>query len=435
MKAFPRSSLCRGFAVFLVLLLACQSEFSLAQSDGTRADRFASARSYYLAGDYAAARAVLEALLPGLEETGISDTEKGEVYLFLGAALEKLREKELAVANFCRAKDLLGEGIGCEGLDLGVLQFYQEPCPPPLTPAAESEDLLVSRFADAKAVFFAENYEAAREILEKLVAEIAALEGRDILKGEIYLLSGANYEKLKYRELAIKYFCLAKKILGKDRTFEKLELKKFNYYRRDCPQDVVYAKAAKKKGGFGRFLGTLVGLAVLAVGGYFLYTKVIKKKTEEDNDNIYYENEYQAWNCWHASASSTSATLPTIAPRDAWAPNPTRSNNYDNESNVSITGPQINAWSIKLTVTACKGLTRRDIVYVNGVLKIDATNRFDRACAGIISDFCANPVEGKEYAIASGSGEVTLRLRHQIVFTLPGGGSVQVVNQASFTGK
>ena len=156
MKAFPRSSLCRGFAVFLVLLLACQSEFSLAQSDGTRADRFASARASYLAGDYAAARAVLEALLPGLEETGISDTEKGEVYLFLGAALEKLKEKELAVANFCRARALLGEGIGCEGLDIGALQFYQEPCPPPLTPAVLERDVFSKPFFDRRGLIVAE---------------------------------------------------------------------------------------------------------------------------------------------------------------------------------------------------------------------------------------------------------------------------------------
>ncbi len=435
MSQFPKSFGCKAAALILVGLLAFQSEFLLAQSGDALADQFAAARSAYAAGEYPEARALLETLLGQLESITDRDPLKGEAHLFLGAVCEKMLDREAAVSHFCLAKTLLGENQGSEGLDLSMLQYYAESCePPPPQPAVVTVDVYAVRLDDARNAFFAENYEAAREILEKLVTEIAPTEGRDTLKGEIYLLSGATYEKLKFKELAIKYFCLAKKILGRGKTFAGLELKKFKYYKHDCPQDAVYVKVGKKKGGIGRFLGTLVGLAVLAVGGYFLYTKVIKKKTEEDNGNIYYENEYQAWNCWFASAHSTSATLPTITPRDTWAPNPTHANGYDNETTVSITGPQINSWSIKLTVTACRGLTRRDIVYVNGAQRIDVTNSFDRTCGGNITDFCASPAGGKEYSIASGSGEVTLTLRHRIIFTLPGDASaavIQVVNNSS----
>jgi hypothetical protein len=295
-------------------------------------------------------------------------------------------------------------------------------------------DVFQGRFDEARTAFFSGNAEGARIILEPLIADIAGVDGRDVLKGEIYLLAGAVYEKLKYKELAVKYFCLAKGILGQGKSIEGLVLKDYKYYKADCRPVPAAARVVKRKGGFGRFLGTLLGLAAVAVGGYLLYTKVIKKKDEDSNKDIYYENEYQAWTCWYASATSSSSTKPSITPADNWAPNPSFSNSYDSTTTVSITGPKITSWSVKLAVTACKGLTRRDIVYVNDVQKIDVTNTFDRACGGAIADFCSDPADGKEYAIASGSGEVTLKLRHHIIFTQPGGATVSVVNNATFTG-
>jgi tetratricopeptide (TPR) repeat protein len=438
MIRFPRSIWCKTAAVVLVGLLALQSDFMLAQGTDAMAERFAAAKASYAAGDFEGARAVLETMLPELEETAGRDTLKGEAYLFLGAALEKLQEKELAVANYCRAKALLGEGQGCEGLVLEELTYYGEPCPPALAPVAVvavEEDALVVRFGEARTFFFAGEYAAAKAILEKLVAELAAVEGRDSFKGEVYLLSGAAYEKLKYKELAIKYFCLAKDVLGAGKTIEGLKLKDYKYYKSECRAAAVVAKAGRKRGGFGKFLGALLGLAALAVGGYFLYTKVIKKEEKEEDKDVYYETDYQAWNCWLASANSSSATLPTISPANTWAPTPTFANGYDSTATVSITGPQIVSWSIKLSITACKGLTRRDIVYVNDAQVLDVTNRFDRACGGDINSFCNNPTDGKSYDIASGSGEVSLKLRHQIVFTLPSGVAVRVVSNASFLGE
>jgi len=432
-----KSFFCRIAAIVLVGLLIFQSEFLLAQNSDTLAEGLATARAAYSTGDYAAARSTLESLFPELEKISGRETLKGETHLLLGAALEKLQEKEAAVIQYCLAKALLGDGQSFEGLDLNTLQYYPEPCPE--TPAAivvqaiKAEDVYEVHFNEGKTAFFAENFQQAKTILEKLISEIAQVQGRETMKGEIFLLSGAIYEKLKYKELSIKYFCLAKGILGKGNTFAGLVLKDYKYYKKDCAPQGAYAKIGRKKGGFGKFLGTLLGLAALAIGGYFIYTKVIKKKTDtDDNSNIQYETEYQAWNCWLASAASHNSTLPTISPNNSWAPQPAFSNSYDNESTVSITGPEIYSWTIKLTITACKGLTRRDIIYVNDSQVLDVTNKFDRNCGGNITDFCQNPVDGKEYAIAQGSGEVTLKLRHRIIFTAPASTQVRVLNNSAF---
>lgn len=441
MISFSRSLFCRTAAVFLASLLIFQSAFLLAQSGDALVDRLIAARLAYLAGDYASAQGTLTALLDELEKAAGRETMMGEAHLLLGAALEKLLDKAGAVDHYCLAKALLGVGRSSEGIDLNALQFYPEPCPPvsppPVVQAVAVEDPLEAQFSVAKAAFFDEDYPQARAVLEKLIAVIAEVEGRDTMKGEIYLLSGAVYEKLKYKELAVKYFCLAKEILGKGKTFPGLILKDYKQYKADCAAREGTARMIKKKGGFGRFLTGLFGLAILVIGGYLLYTKVIKKDKEGDeNETIYYETEYQAWNCWHASASSSSTTLPTISPASDWAPKPVFSNNYDDQRTVSITGPQIYFWEIKLAITACKGLTRRDIVYVNDSLVLDVTDKFDQACGGTISDFCANPLaQGKETLIVSGSGEATLKLRHRIIFTLPSGAQVSVVNNSTFRSK
>jgi hypothetical protein len=436
MKNFNKSIFCRTAAVLLVVLLAFQSEYLVSQGTDPLATRLAAAKASYAAGDFEGARAVLEAMLPELEETGAGNALKGEACLFLGAALEKLQEKDLAVVQYCRAKELLGENVGSEGLDLAGLKYYAAACPPPLAPVV-AEDVLLVRFAEARRALFAEDYEGAKALLEKLVADLAQVQGRDTLKGETYLLAGASYEKLKYKDLSIKYFCLAKDILGEGRTIEGLKLKDYKHYRAECRLVAVAGAAAAKKRGGGRFLGALLGLAVLAVGGYFLYTKVIKKKDEDEQKDIYYETEYQAWNCWHAQATSSSSTPPTISPSSNWAPLPSHGNNYDSTSTVSITGPKITSWSIRFACKACKGLTRRDIIYVNDVQKLDVTNTFPGACGGTINEFCDDPAAGggKSYTIASGSGEATLKLRHTILFSLPSGAVVQVLNSTGFVGR
>lgn len=429
MIRFQRSFFCRASAVLLVGLFVFQSEFLLAQDNDPLANGFSEARAAYLAGDYAAVQTALASILPELDKIPGRETFKGETHLLLGAALEKMLEKEAAIAQYCLAKELLGAGKSIEGLALETLQYYPEPCPhAAAAQAVTAEDPYEARFSEAKKAFFAGNFPLAKTILEKLTEAITPLQGRDTMKGEIFLLSGAVYEKLKYRELSKKNFCLAKEILGRGKTFTGLVLKDFAYYESDCRP--AAARGVKRKSGLGKLLGSLLGLAILVVGGYFLYTKVIKKDSEDDD--IYYETDYQAWSCWHASAASSSPTLPTIAPANNWAPQPSFANGYDDESTVSITGPEIYSWEIKLAITACKGLTRHDAIYVNNVQVLDVTNTFDRVCGGNITDFCQNPVDGKEYAIASGSGEVTLTLRHRITFSAPANTKVRVLSNSDF---
>ncbi|MBN2399508.1 MAG: hypothetical protein JXI33_04120 [Candidatus Aminicenantes bacterium] len=434
MIRFHKSFFCRAAAVVLVGLLVFQSEFLLAQNNDVLNENFSAARSAYLAGEFSTARSALETLLPELEKVTGRETLKGETHLLLGAILEKLLEKDAAVVQYCLAKALLGTGKSFEGLTLDTLQYYTDPCPETAaTQAVIAEDAYEMQFSEAKKAFFAGDFALAKTVLEKLIDAIAPVQGRDTMKGEIYLLSGAVYEKLKYKELAVKYFCLAKEILGKGKTFEGLVLNDFKYYKRHCDQ--AGANAIKKKSGFGKLLGSLLALAVIAIGGYFLYTKVIKKESKDKEADIYYESEYQAWNCWHASAASSSPTLPTISPANDWAPNPTHANGYDDESTVSISGPDIYHWDIKLAITGCNGLTRRDIIYVDDVQVLDVTNTFDRTCSGNINDFCNNPVDGMQYEIASGAGEVTLKLRHRIIFTTPANNPVRMMINSSFLSK
>lgn len=219
MRKFNQSIFCRTAAVVLVMLLAFQSEYLVSQGTDPMASRLAAAEASYAAGDFEAARAALEAMLPEMKEAGVGDALKGEACLFLGAALEKLQERELAVVQYCRAKELLGENVGVEGLDLAELKYYAEACPSPPAPVV-AEDTLLVRFDEARSAFFAEDYEGAKGLLERLVADLDRVEGRDTLKGETYLLCGAACEKLKYRDLSVKYFCLAKDILGEGRTIE-----------------------------------------------------------------------------------------------------------------------------------------------------------------------------------------------------------------------
>jgi hypothetical protein len=435
MIQFPKTFFCKAAAVILAGLLLFQLEFLAAQSGDALSEQLATSRSLFAAGNYPAARTALESLLADLEKLDGWETLKGEAHLFLGAVCEKLLDKVMAIKQYCLAKVFLGNARGSDGIDLNALEFYKEACAPSAPETAANESAYAARFEEASHAFFTENYEKAKEKLEALVAEIEASQRRDFIMGEIYLLSGATYEKLALGELAIKYFCLAKEILGKDRTSSGLELRKFKYYRFSCSQDAVYTAPVKKKSRFMRLLRPLLGLAVVAVGGLFLYTQVIKKK-DKAKPPLYIEDEYQAWNCWKASAISASSSQPTIAPANSWMPNPNHNNGYYSQSSVSITGPQIKSWNIKVNITGCNGVTRRDFFFVNGAQVLDVTNRFDRPCGGSFTDFCSDPSGSREYVIASGSGEVTLELSHRIIFWIwQGPTQVQVVNNATFTGR
>ena len=101
------------------------------------------------------------------------------------------------------AKEILGEGKTIEGLDLNSLTLYWTECK---TATGVAISVLIIQYEDGHGAYCAGDYEGAKVILEKLVSVLDRLEGWESLKGETYLVLGATYEALKYKELAIKYF-------------------------------------------------------------------------------------------------------------------------------------------------------------------------------------------------------------------------------------
>ncbi len=435
MTSWPKTHLFKSVALVLAFLIGLPAPALLAQAPDRLQQNYDLARQAYFDGHLVLARELLEELLPQLFEADDRGRLAGEASLLAGAVYEGLELKAEALFNYCQAKEILGSGRTIDGLDLESLSWYAEPCPeksPETVIEAETieEDLFLVRFSGAKKIFFAGNYQQAKNDLEMLIADIENLAGRDSFKGEVYLLAGATYEKLKFRELAFKYFCQAKSILGKGRTIEGLKLKDYKQYKKDCPDGTVYAKAAGRKKG-GGFLGALLGLAVLAGAAYLVYTKFIKKDEEDTPAPVYYENEYQAWTCWHASATAQNTTV-TPQINSNYAPNPSFSNNYDDQSTCTITGENIVHWSVGITITACNGLTRRDQVFINGSQVLDVSNTYNKSCAGGpgISDFCNSPHDYSaqkdfhQFEVASGSGQASFTIRHKITFTRPSGEKV-----------
>ena len=100
--------------------------------------------------------------------------------------------------------------------------------------AYQATDQMRGQFNSAKEAYFADDYEGAKIILESLVSSIAQMEGLDSFKGEVYLLMGAAYERLELDNLAIKYYCLAKDILGEGKSFEGLDLNSLALYWTQC---------------------------------------------------------------------------------------------------------------------------------------------------------------------------------------------------------
>ena len=433
MTYWPRTHFFKSVALALTLLIGLPLPSLLSQEPDRLQESFEVAHKAYSEGQLVPARELLEDLLPKLLETENREQLSGKANLLAGAVYESLELRAKAVFHYCQAREILGYGRAFPGLDLESLAWYAEPCPekePEPLVAVETvrEDPYLVRFNKAKISFFAGDHQQAKDVLEKLITDITDLSGRDTFKGEVYLLAGATYEKLKFREPAFKYFCLAKSILGRGRTIDGLKLKDYKIYKKDCPEGAVYAKAAKKKKGGAGILGTLLGLAVLAGAAYLVYTKFIKKDEEETSAPVYYENEYQAWTCWHAAVTAENTTVNPQINSD-YAPNPNFGNNYDDQSTFTVSGENIVQWSVGITITACNGLTRRDQIYVNGGQVIDVTNTYNKSCAGGpgINDFCGSPHDYSaqkdfhQFQVASGSGQASFTIRHKITFTRPSG--------------
>jgi hypothetical protein len=239
-----------------------------------------------------------------------------------------------------------------------------------VTEGGEKEvDPLIMAFEKGKKQYFEGDFEGAKATFEPLVAQLAEVEGRDILKGEIYLLTGATYEALKYKDPAIKYYCLAKKMLGKGKTVDPLELKELKYYKKDCPSGVVGYAGKRKKKGLG-IVGTLLGLAVLAAAGYLLYKYVIKKDDDESNEQENQTGEY----------SKIEITL-----------------------KVYFQGG----------IYSGKDLTRTDTISIDGSQVLKKSNTFGDQCTNYVK-------KSPEYTIAHSLSSLgTFKLRHQVQLSKP----------------
>jgi len=260
---------------FLMEAHALNAQQSAALTEQLEA-QFKTAKDAYFAEKYENAKSVLEKLLEDLSPIQGWDTLKGHTYLLAGAIYEKLDQLGFSVKYYCKAKAALGEGTTIEGLALKDLKYYRADCAA-IAAILEAglgneSDELVARYNQAKVGYFAGAFEATRMVLESLITSLGAIDGRETFKGQVYLLSGANYEALKFKDLAIKYDCLAKTILGEGKTIEGLELKSLKYYKENCRGAAAVAGAGsvpRKKSFFGGLIGTLLGLAV--IGGIVWY--------------------------------------------------------------------------------------------------------------------------------------------------------------------
>jgi len=276
-----RWTICKVLAVFLCLIFVMEAHALAAQQAAAAAEQqraqFNASRAAYFGGNYQEAKGSLEKLIGELENLQGLDTFKGETYLLAGATYEKLDQLGMSVKYYCRAKKILGEGKTIEGLDLKKLKYYKADCEAiaailDLGVSGQSDEL-VARYNQAKIGYFAGAYEASKAVLESLITSLGAIDGRDTFKGQVYLLAGAVYEVLNFRELAIKYYCRAKAILGEGMTIEGLKLEKLKWYKEPCGGAAVAGSAARtvgrRKSWFGSVFGVILGLAI--IGGVVWY--------------------------------------------------------------------------------------------------------------------------------------------------------------------
>ncbi|MCX6566451.1 MAG: hypothetical protein NTW38_08545 [Candidatus Aminicenantes bacterium] len=278
-----RWMVCRILAVFLCAFFVMEAHMLYAQQSAVLTEQqtaqFNTAREAYFAENYAVAKTVLEKLIEDLAKIDGRDKFKGETYLLAGATYEKLDLLGSSVKYYCRAKAILGEGKTIEGLELKELRYYRADC------AAigailegglgQESDELVAQYNQAKVGYFSGAYEPSRAVLESLITSLGAIDGRDTFKGQVYLLAGAVYEVLKFKELAVKYYCRAKAILGEWMTIEGLKLNDLKYYKENCRGTAVAGAAVKtagrKRSWFGAVLGAVLGLGILGVAVWYLF--------------------------------------------------------------------------------------------------------------------------------------------------------------------
>ncbi len=393
------SFLCKALALVLCVFLAFEVSYLQAyQTTDQMNQQFKSAKEAYFADDFEGAKTTLESLVSSIAQLEGMDSFKGEVYLLLGAAYEKLEFNNLAIKYFCLAKDILGEGKTIEGLDLNSLTLYWTQCQ---TANGVAISVLIIQYEDGYRAYLAGDYEGAKVILERLVSIIDTLEGFESLKGETYLVLGGAYEALKYKELAIKYYCKAKAILGVGVTVDGIRLSKLRWYKAKCPTGAAAARVVvRERRGGGGFIGFLLGLAVL--GGlvwYLLFSKNAPlKKLIEDIGGTTLTSSSSAcyktgWKWYITSSWKGSIGTVTFTPNDAPFPQP--SNDWIDNVDYTLSiqgGGTLKECTITLEELEIGGgdnNPREDWVWILSGLVFNEENTF--------SDPCSNP-GSKKYA-------------------------------------
>ena len=279
-------------------------------------------------------------------------------------------------------------------------------------------DPLDTSFQAARTAYFAQKYEDAKVIFEKLIADLDAIDGRDSFKGAVYLLAGANYEKLGSKELAIKFFCRAKATLGEGKTLEGLDLKNLKYYSESCTGSSGAVAGIERSGSGGSFFGTvfrvLLFTAVISGAIYALFFAPwapFKKKSSSSSSSSGSSTFTSA--CfrtdWRVDVQSTwngaSGTI-TFTP-DGVAPNPNQNNGWDDSVayTLSASGGTLTSITLKLSVTVSGGDNgkRHDLVYVDGGLILDQTNTFAQSCS------TPGSVDYANVYVRTSTGSFTLR--------------------------
>ncbi len=418
------SLICKALALVLCLFLAFEVSYIQAyQATDQMREQFKLGKEAYLADDFDGAKNILESLVSSIAQMEGMDSFKREVYLLLGATYEKRELNNLAIKYYCLAKDFLGEGKTISlndemELDLDSLPLYWAEC---MTAAGVDISVLIMQFEEGHAAYLAGDYEGAKVIMENQIAVIDRLEGFDSLKGESYLLKGAIYEELKYKELAIKYFCLAIDILGLGKTIDGLVLRKYRYYgTKWCKGAAAGAVAGRavvrdRRGG-GGFIGFLLGLAVL--GGLIWYLFINKNSPLKKETATSYSSScfYTEWSFYYETHWGATMGDVTFGPNQS--PFPNQNNDWEDEVTYTLTvgaGDFHNGFlTLSVKIGGGDGIARKDEAWVNDAIKVNETNTFDPPCPntggridkGVIYTFTI-----------PGPGTYTIKLRHKV--TLP----------------
>jgi len=389
----------KAIAVFLCLFLAVEAHLAFSGQE-TPLTRFAGARQEYNEGKYDAAKRNLEAIVGALNPNRADFRDfLGHVYILLGACSEKLRETETARRHYAMALELLGGGDpSVEGVNLGALPLLGEmfsgaaaAAPAREAAVAATGDLDI-KFTRVKEAYFADNLDYARGLVETLMSDLGQVGGRLALKGETYLLAGAIYESLKLRDLAVKYYCLAKSILGEGKTFEGLSLRSLRYYNDPC-EPAGAAIAGREVTGTSRGRGSSVMSTILksllisaAVSGLIYYLFFSKNGPFKKKDKTTYNSscfstfwKFTVEGVWEAGQQGTITLTP-----DAF-PNPTENNSWQDQVTYTLaaTGGTLASISLTMDLTIGGGDNgkRRDVVSVDNVVVFDQTTTFTEACS------------------------------------------------------